>query len=109
MARLRAEQRSQFFTVLPKSPSPATNLSMRNGFMEIMLRVTPRRTALFPIGIAVLFAQSSGRAQSPDALPFTTSYSVTGNYVVGGVDLLPQSGAGGAVTATIPMSGVPAN
>jgi hypothetical protein len=47
------------------------------------------------------------RAQ--DALPFSKSYLVTGNYVVGGVDLVPQTGTHGFITGTIPMSGVPAN
>ena len=76
--------------------------------MDIMLRFT-RRTALVSIGIVVLLAQSGGQAQSPNALPYTTSYIVTGNYAVGGVDLPPQSGGDGTLTGTIPMSGVPAN
>src|SRR5688572_10434979 len=48
-------------------------------------------------------------ALAQDALPFTQSYSITGNYVVGGVDLAPQSQANGFVTGTINMTGVPAN
>ena len=76
--------------------------------MSIVLQFT-RRAAFLTLGVVVFLAQSDGQAQSPDALPYTTGYTVTGNYVVGGVDLLPQSGAGGGVTGTIPMSGVPAN
>lgn len=72
-----------------------------------------RRAAatLCPLGFILLLAQPAGQAQAPpgDALPFSNSYSITGNYVVGGVDLAPQSGGGGFVTGTIPMSGVPAN
>ena len=34
---------------------------------------------------------------------------MTGNYVVGSVDLAPQSAAQGFVTGTIPMGGVPAD
>src|SRR5258706_10216658 len=52
---------------------------------------------------------STVQAQAQDALPFSKSYLVTGNYVVGGVDLVPQSGTHGFITGTIPMSGVPAN
>ena len=61
--------------------------------------------------LALLVAQTGGHAQAPadDALPLTRSYFVTGNYVVGGVDLLPASQSGGFITGTIPMSGVPAN
>ena len=44
-----------------------------------------------------------------DALPFAKSYSITGNYVVGGVDLAPQPGTSGLVTGTISINGVPAN
>ena len=76
-----------------------------------MLRATPARRALstastlFLLG-AVLFPCA---ALAQDALPFTQSYSITGNYVVGGVDLVPQSQANGFVTGTINMSGVPPN
>jgi hypothetical protein len=61
--------------------------------------------------VVLLLAQSGGQAQAPDddALPFTRSYFVTGNYVLGGVDLLPASQSGGFIAGTIPMSGVPPN
>ena len=51
-----------------------------------------------------------GTSTGPDALPFSKSYLVTGNYVVGGVDLAAgelQSRGNGFMTGTIPMSGVP--
>lgn len=57
----------------------------------------------------LLVAQPGAVAPPPDALPFAKSYSVTGNYVVGGVDLVPRSGGKGFLTGTIPMSGVPEN
>ena len=40
---------------------------------------------------------------------YAKSYTVTGDYAVGGVDLLPDSMSSGFLTGTIPMSGVPAN
>ena len=79
---------------------------------ETTLRLTPaagpstRRAALLALG-CVLLAPHLARAQ--DALPFAKSYSITGNYVVGGVDLPSRSRAKGLVTGSIPMSGVPAN
>ena len=57
----------------------------------------------------VLFAQPWGQAQGADALPFSKIFLITGNYVVGGVDLAPQTSANGFNTGVIPMSGVPAN
>ena len=69
----------------------------------------------FLLAIALLMVaivgQRPGRAAAdpPDALPFAVSYTVTGNYVVGGVDLAPASASGGMITGTIPFSGVPAN
>src|SRR5688572_21107346 len=53
--------------------------------------------------------QPTGQAQVANALPFAKRYTVTGNYVVGGVDLRPKARSGGFVTGTIAMSGVPAN
>src|SRR5262245_48064100 len=47
-------------------------------------------------------------AQSPDLKHFTT-FTLTGDYVVAGVDLRPQSQGNGFVTGTIQVSGVPAN
>jgi hypothetical protein len=63
-------------------------------------------------GIAVLalalLLPDSGLAQTPD-LKYFTSFTVTGDYVVAGVDLLPQSQANGFVTGTIQVTGIPAN
>ena len=51
----------------------------------------------------------SRAAHAQGALPFSGSYSITGNYVVGSVDLAPQHASNGLVTGTVSMSGVPAN
>jgi hypothetical protein len=50
-----------------------------------------------------------GAAAPNESLPFATSYTVTGDYVVGGVDLLPQQAVNGFVQGEIPITGVPAN
>ena len=43
------------------------------------------KAALVGVGLATLLAQSSGQAQqATDALPYSTSYLVTGDYVAGG-------------------------
>ena len=86
------------------SPERSARASAQAGLLR-------RATAtLGPLSFILLLAQPAGQAQSAlEALPFSNSYSITGNYVVGGVDLAPQSGANGFVTGTIPMSGVPAN
>jgi hypothetical protein len=60
------------------------------------------------IGAAALVATSVVHTQSVSALPFAKNFLITGNYVVGSVDLAPQSGANGFLTGTIPVSGVPA-
>jgi hypothetical protein len=65
--------------------------------------------ALIILGLVVLFSPRAANAQGPDALPFSRNYLITGNYVVGGVDLAPASGGGGFLTGTISMNGVPAN
>src|SRR6266496_4696073 len=67
---------------------------------------------LLSIGLAALFAQSAVHADATDALPYASSFLVTGNYVVGGVDLTHTqnpTGADGLVTGMINISGVPAN
>ena len=43
----------------------------------------------------------------PISLPYSNGYLVTGNYVVGGVDLKAASRGDGFLTGTISMSGVP--
>ena len=78
---------------------------------------TPRRGSTLSRGIAIValllgvVAQDSGRAADDlsDALPYSLSYTVTGDYAVGSVDLLPSPQANGFQTGTIPMSGVPKN
>ena len=72
------------------------------------MRVT-RYVVLTLLGVALFFAQPVARVEPPDALPFAKSFLVTGNYVVGSVDLAAKNKTDGFVTATIPMSGVPAN
>ena len=51
----------------------------------------------------------AGAAHAQDALPFAKSYTVTGNYMVGGVDVAARNAVNGFVTDTIPMKGVPEN
>jgi hypothetical protein len=70
--------------------------------------------ALLSVGLAVLTAQQTGQAQTgalPGALPYSTSYLITGNYLVAGVDLTPQQNpaVNGLSTGTINVSGVPAD
>jgi hypothetical protein len=86
----------------------------RKTFVHRSTGSRPNRVAIaafLGLVVGLVFVQPRAQAQAPadDALPFTRSYFVTGNYVVGGVDLLPASQTGGFITATIPMSGVPAN
>src|SRR5512143_2369271 len=59
--------------------------------------------------MTVMSSQQRGQAQAGDALPFSKGFLVTGDYVVGGVDLDPHSAANGFITGTISMNGVPAN
>src|SRR5687767_10148533 len=67
-----------------------------------------RAAALLTLAAVVAIAQPAGQAQGGDALRFSKSYTITGNYTIGTVDL-PASGINDSVTGTIPMSGVPAN
>ena len=70
----------------------------------------PRTVAFLACLLVLLFAQAGGRAAvGVDALPFSKGFLVTGNYVVGGVDLTSQANpadANGYATGTIPISGV---
>ena len=83
---------------------------------------TPRRRVNLNRGIALaalligVVAQDFGKAADapPDALPYSLSYTVTGDYAVGGVDLLPSPHTDGFQTATLHMgttedNTVPAN
>jgi hypothetical protein len=72
------------------------------------------RTVAFLAGLLVLLvAQAGGRANvgAVEPLPFSKGFLVTGNYVVGGVDLTPQANPAdmnGYATGTIQISGAPA-
>src|SRR5260370_39485237 len=69
----------------------------------------PRLSAFLAVGLLLLFAQPRTTAQASDALAISGEYLLTGDYVVGGVDLVSSSAKNGFVSGTIPMSGVPAN
>ncbi|MBZ5558861.1 MAG: hypothetical protein LAO77_16440 [Acidobacteriia bacterium] len=90
-----------------KRQASAPSASVARASAPVWLRT---QAALLALGIAVLFAQSGGQAQSqpPNALPFSKSFLVTGNYVVGGADF-DNGSRSGFVTGTIAMRGVPAN
>jgi Bacterial Ig domain len=86
------------------SPSP-TFIQVYGG-----TRSTPVRTAL-AAALLLLIMQTGGRAAIPEDLPYTKGFLVTGNYVVGSVDLneeISPPDVNGFSTATISMSGVPA-
>ncbi len=80
----------------------------------------PRRSTAFMSTVAssciastvvlavALLLPASARAQTPD-LKYFTNFTLTGDYVVAGVDLQSQSQSNGFVTGTIQVSGVPAN
>jgi hypothetical protein len=57
----------------------------------------------------MFFTQPVVRTQATLSLPFAKQFLVTGNYVVGSVDLLPANTGTGELTGTLPMAGVPAN
>jgi hypothetical protein len=59
--------------------------------------------------VLTLVVPGSAGAQVPPDLKHFTTFTLTGDYVVAGVDLQPQSQANGFVTGTIQVSGVPAN
>src|SRR5881397_1864046 len=70
-----------------------------------MVKLRRHLAAVWALCGIFLFA---GVVQAQDALPFAKSYTVTGNYVVGGVHL-PNQSADGFATRIIPMRGVPEN
>src|SRR4051812_35028325 len=84
------------------------------GSTGMRVRNLGRRVSLWSVavllasGAAALLTQRVVHTQSADALPFAKNFLITGDYTVGAVDLVPQNGASGFVTGTIPMSGVPA-
>ena len=74
------------------------------------IRLEPRasvtRKWIFPLlALSVLFPQSG---EAADGITFFKNYFVTGDYVAGSVDLLPQQAVAGRVAGDIPMTGVPA-
>ena len=74
------------------------------------IRLEPRASAtrkwIFPLlALSVLFPQSG---EAADGITFFKNYFVTGDYVAGSVDLLPQQAVAGRVAGNIPMTGVPA-
>ena len=71
-------------------------------------RVPMVRSAAVAVASLLLLSHAAGGEGIPpepvkDALPFSQSYTITGNYVVGGVDLSTQSHANGFVTAYPPL------
>jgi len=64
--------------------------------------------AVLSVSSMLMSSQQRGQAQTADALPFSKGFLVTGDYVVGGVDLDPHAVDSGYITGTIPMKGVPA-
>ncbi len=73
---------------------------------------SPRTVAFLAGLLMLLFAQAGGRANVglAEPLPFSKGFLVTGNYVVGGVDLTLQANpaVNGYATGTIPINGAPA-
>ena len=72
-------------------------------------RTLAKAAAVAWLAVVLLLIPRAAMAQDANPLPFAESYTVTGNYVVSGVDLQPQSKGSGFVTGTIPIGGVPAN
>src|SRR5437867_6638524 len=67
---------------------------------------------LLSIGLTALFAPLPAHAQAAHApLPYSNGFLVTGNHVVGGVDLTASinPSVGGFSTGTINIASVPAN
>ena len=86
----------------------------RNALPASSHRAKKRRLARLALWMPFLLCLSGafvmkGAAAPNESLPFATSYTVTGDYVVGGVDLLPQQAVNGFVQGEIPIAGVPAN
>ena len=81
---------------------------------KILTRATDRRIGLVAFLsltlVLIALVQPQGHFYVPtDALPFPSgTITVTGDYVVGSVDLPPQKVKTGSATGTIPISGIPA-
>ena len=71
------------------------------------------RAALLSLGLALIVGHAERRvsAVGTDALPYSAGFLVTGDYVVGGVDLRadvnPPDPVTGLATGTINIGGVP--
>ncbi len=71
------------------------------------------RAAILSVGLALILGHTERRvaAAGTDALPYSAGFLVTGDYVVGGVDLTPQANrpdpVTGLATGTITIGGVP--
>jgi hypothetical protein len=67
--------------------------------------------ALLAAAIALLLPNTGSHAQGTDALPYSKGFLVTGNYVVGGIDLHPQINApvNGFATGEIHIGNVAPN
>ena len=63
--------------------------------------------SLLAIGLGVLLAQAGGQAQGSAGLPYSTGYLVTGDYVVGSVDITDATNF--SATGTIHIGNTPAN
>ena len=66
-----------------------------------------RRWTIALLALSVLAYAQSGEAA--DGIKFFKNYFITGDYVTGSVDIVPQTAVDGRASGTIPMSGVPAN
>ena len=77
---------------------------------ELRLRPAAHRALSVAI-LAILAAVTPAvvEAQAPPPFRYFNSFTITGDYVVAGVDLPPQSAPDGTVTGTIQVSGVPRN
>jgi len=79
-------------------------------WIKLEERASATRTLLIAlVAFSVLLLAQTGEAA--DGIKFFKNYFVTGDYVVGHVDLLPQQAVGNPprISGIIPMSGVPAN
>src|SRR5882757_9437636 len=91
-----------------------SDADVNRGVMSRMALVLGKLTTatLLAVALVLLFAQTGGRAQTGDALPYSGGVLVTGNYAVGGVDLtedLNPPDGNGFSTGTIHISGIPAD
>ena len=70
-----------------------------------------RVAAVLTVVVATMVTQWPGMAEQGDALRYSKSFTVTGDYAVGGVDLREETHIiqNGFSTAPISMGGVPAN